>query len=46
VKLPAIFKKATPVNLRGERTGEKVGITGSELKLNLRAYSPSSWLLE
>lgn len=46
VKLPSVFKASTPVNLRGERTGETVGITGNELKLNLRAYAPSSWILE
>lgn len=46
VKLPGNFHHATPVDLRGVTAGGPVEITGNELKTNLRAYAPSSWILE
>lgn len=45
--LPVGFKaeKAQPVNLRGEKAGEPLKITEGKLKLNLKAYSPVSFIL-
>ena len=41
----APFKTATPVTLRGEKTGEPVRIEEGNLTLSLRAYAPASYLL-
>lgn len=48
VALPAgaPFKTATPVNLRGEPTGPAQAIEGNQIKLNLHAYAPASFVLE
>jgi alpha-mannosidase len=48
VKLPAgaPFKTATPVNLRGEKTGEPVSIKENAITLDLPAYAPASYVLE
>ena len=47
VILPAGLKavNAQPVNLRGEKTGEPVPITGGKLTFNLKAYAPASFIL-
>ncbi len=37
---------ALPVNLRGEKTGKPIKITGNELEFDLTAYSPASFVLE
>jgi hypothetical protein len=37
---------AIPVNLRGERTGERIPLKGQELVFPLAAYAPASFLLE
>jgi hypothetical protein len=37
---------ATPVNLRGEKTGELIKLTGGALKFNLPAFAPASFVLE
>jgi alpha-mannosidase len=37
--------KATPVNLRGEKTGESITINDGTFKLNLGAYAPASFVL-
>jgi hypothetical protein len=37
---------ATPVNLRGEKTGELIKLTGRALKFNLPAFAPASFVLE
>jgi hypothetical protein len=48
VALPsgATFKTATPVNLRGEKTGGSIAITNNKLNLTLRAYAPASFILK
>lgn len=48
VTLPsgARFTTATPVNLRGEKTGEPMRIAGSELAFDLRAFAPASFILK
>jgi hypothetical protein len=38
--------KATPVNLRGEKTGEPIRVISGTLTLNLDAYAPASYMLE
>ena len=40
------FTKATPVNLRGEREGKSVPVSDRTLKFFMKAYSPSSFILE
>jgi hypothetical protein len=40
------FKTASPVDLRGERTGVAVPIREGKLTLNLRAFAPASYVLE
>ena len=47
VTLPAsaAFKTATPVTLRGERTGNAVEIKDDKLDFNLGAYAPASYVL-
>ena len=48
VTLPAgsKFTTATPVNLRGEKSGEPVKIAGGRLSFDLRAYAPVSFILK
>jgi hypothetical protein len=48
VTLPvgAKFTTATPVTLRGEKTGEPVKITDGNLVFQLKAYAPASFVLE
>ena len=48
VKLPKgmKFKKATPVNLRGEKIGKTRSIWFGKLKFELGAYAPASIILE
>jgi len=48
VKLPKgmKFKKATPVNLRGEKIGKTMSIWFNKLKFELGAYAPASIILE
>lgn len=38
-------KKATPVNLRGEKTGEPIDIMGGTIRFDLKAYAPCSFIL-
>jgi hypothetical protein len=47
VTLPAgtAFQTATPVTLRGEKTGEPLQIEDRKLTFTLRAYAPASYLL-
>ena len=45
VTLPGDFKTATPVNLRGEKTGEPVRVNAGKLTFKLGAYAPASFLL-
>jgi hypothetical protein len=47
VSLPvgAKFSTATPVNLRGEKTGSPIKITNNLLDLNLHAYAPATFIL-
>ena len=40
------FAIATPVNLRGEKTGEPIKLDGNRLPLRLKAYSPASFTLQ
>ncbi len=40
------YRTATPVDLRGERTGPPVQIKQQVLRLELQAYAPASWLLD
>jgi hypothetical protein len=46
VTLPGTFKLATPVNLRGEKTGVPVPVQAGKLRVDLLAYAPASFLLE
>ena len=48
VTLPAgaKFVTATPVNLRGEKTGEPLNITDGKFTFNLNPYAPASFALE
>jgi hypothetical protein len=46
VTVPGNFKTATPVTLRGEKTGQPVPITDGKFKLALKAYAPYSVVLE
>jgi alpha-mannosidase len=39
-------KTATPVNLRGEKTGSSVPIKSGKLTFNLPAFGPASFVLE
>ena len=47
VTLPdgARFTTATPVNLRGEKTGAPISISAGALKFDLHAYAPASFLI-
>jgi hypothetical protein len=45
VTLPADFATATPVNLRGEKTGAPVAIIGGKLTFPLSANAPASFIL-
>lgn len=46
VTIPGSFATATPVNLRGEKTGAPLGITSGKLTFRLPAYAPASFVLE
>jgi len=48
VTLPAGIRaaKATPVTLRGERTGEPVSVRNGRFDLNLGSFAPASFILE
>jgi hypothetical protein len=39
-------KFATPLNLRGVKTGKKLPVVQGKLKVRLKAYEPMSFLLE
>jgi len=40
------FSKATPVNLRGEKEGKPIPVSDQRLKFFMKAYNPSSFILE
>ncbi|MBM4094292.1 MAG: hypothetical protein FJ276_33520, partial [Planctomycetes bacterium] len=42
----AKFLAATPVNLRGEKTGQPIAIADGNLTVTLPAYSPASFILQ
>ena len=42
----ARYHTATPVNLRGEKSGDSLQITGGRLGIDLKAYAPASFVLE
>jgi hypothetical protein len=46
VTLPGSFTTATPVNLRGEKLGERLPIQGGTLTFPLKAYAPASFILQ
>ena len=46
VKIPGGFTTASPVNLRGEKTGTPAAIRSHKLVLDLGAYAPASYILE
>lgn len=48
VTLPEALKARSvqPVNLRGEKTGQPISVTGGKLTLPLRAYAPASFILQ
>jgi len=46
VTLPRNLRTATPVTLRGEKTGEPLAIADSRLSFPLPAYAPASFVLE
>jgi hypothetical protein len=45
VTIPGKFKTATPVNLRGEKTGKPIAIQEENVTFNLSAYAPASFIL-
>jgi alpha-mannosidase len=40
------YKTATPVNLRGEKTGKGISINSKEIRFNLSKFAPASFVLE
>jgi len=46
VTLPGDFNYATPINLRGEKLGNAIGIRPGMLTFALGAYKPASFVLE
>lgn len=48
VTLPAgkIYRKATPVNLRGEISGRSVNIVKGKFSCSIKAFGPASFILE
>jgi len=46
VTLPGGFKTATPVNLRGEKTGKPGSIQSGRLAFDLPAFAPASYVLQ
>jgi len=46
VTLPGKLTSATPVNLRGETTGQPLVIRDGKFAFNLPAYAPASFILE
>jgi hypothetical protein len=40
------FKKAIPVNLRGEKIGNPIDIVDRKLIFNLHAYAPAEFVLQ
>jgi hypothetical protein len=48
VKFPnrTLYRKATPVNFRGEIVGDPIAVTNGELAFFLGAYAPASFVLE
>jgi hypothetical protein len=45
ILLPKNFVDATPVNLRGEKTGATIPISAGAFTFDLHAYAPASFLL-
>ena len=39
-------KTATPVNLRGEKSGEPLRVKDGKLSFSLKAYAPASFILQ
>jgi hypothetical protein len=46
VRLPLPASKATPVNLRGEQTGDPLDVNDGQLQFHLPAFAPASFLLQ
>jgi alpha-mannosidase len=46
VTVPGKFQTATPVNLRGEKSGSPVRISDGKLRCKVGAYAPVSFILE
>jgi alpha-mannosidase len=46
VTLPGKFATATPVTLRGEKTGDPLKIAEGKFTFPLKAYAPASFVLE
>jgi hypothetical protein len=46
VTLPGNFNTATPINLRGEKTGAPISISAGALAFYLDAYAPASFLIQ
>jgi hypothetical protein len=46
IKLPSRFAQATPVNLRGEKTGMPFAISDSGISIDLHAFAPASFVLQ
>ena len=46
ITLPGDYSSATPVNLRGEKTGEPVPVKDRQLTIPLQAFAPASWVLK
>ena len=42
----AKYATATPVNLRGEKTGQPISITRGAFTVDLHAYAPASFVME
>ncbi len=46
ITLPRHFIKATPMNLRGEKTGDPLTIDDGRISVDLHAYAPASFLIQ
>ncbi len=46
ITLPKHFSRATPVNLRGEKTGALLMIDDGRISVDLHAYAPASFLIQ
>jgi hypothetical protein len=46
IEIPGKFSSATPVNLRGEKSGQMIRLRDGKLSCSLPAFAPASFILE